>query len=692
MTAAIAATSGLFAKKVAFLVDMTGQTVSPNGVHVAGNFQGWNPSTSVLFPIPGKTGFYGNVFDINAGQVIEFKAINGGANQNDWGGAEAVPAVSQKGSAANGQTNDNRWMYIDSTKNDTTLISVKFSSAAPEGKIALRFAVDLQKETAISANGVYIAGNFQGSNGASGDWKPNESRMVNLFGSNKVYEYIAYVGNTDGVQFKYLNGNDWPQNESVPSGCATGGNRTFQAASASTALPKVCFGSCIACPSAPIPTFSYMFQVDMSNSNCDGGFDSVTVAGAGAKLTGFGAGLKMNQVGTSGVYALTVADLDSGEVNFKYRFHKNGNTNWEGGDNRILPLTKNDTTKITCFGSRVVGNCPSKPAPSKVTFIVDFTSPNAPPPASKIFLIGDFTKPQFQAGAIELIQIAGKPGVYSTTVDSICPGKISYKFVNGDVTVKTNEESYPDSLSRGCVEPNGIGGFNRTFVRTEATPVTISYQFNGCTAGFIPTFSLVSPPNNARVEVERGNTSPVVITWNKYNAGNTYKWKATPKGGSLASALLSVPSDSNGLKTQLTLTSGAIDTILASASLKQGDSIELIWSVYAYASANDSVKAEQTFTIKLLRKVTVGVSEITVNNFKLYPNPTNEFSTLSFNDNAKMHNVNIIDIAGKVVRSYNNYESSTLKIERNELKAGIYFVNIVNSNNQTVTMKLMIQE
>ena len=342
MTAAMAATSGLFAKKVAFVVDMTGQTISPNGVHVAGNFQGWNPSTSVLFPIPGKTGFYGNVFDINAGQVIEFKAINGGANQNDWGGAEAVPAVSQKGSAANGQTNDNRWMYIDSTKNDTTLISVKFSSAAPEGKIALRFAVDLQKETAVSANGVYIAGNFQGSNGASGDWKPNETRMVNLFGSNKVYEYIAYVGNTDGVQFKYLNGNDWPQNESVPSGCATGGNRTFQAASASTALPKVCFGSCIACPSAPIPTFSYMFQVDMSNSNCDGGFDSVTVAGAGAKLTGFGAGLKMNQVGTSGVYALTVADLDSGEVNFKYRFHKNGNTNWEGGDNRILPLTKND--------------------------------------------------------------------------------------------------------------------------------------------------------------------------------------------------------------------------------------------------------------------------------------------------------------------------------------------------------------
>ena len=29
---------------VTFRVDMNGQTVSPDGVHIAGNFQGWNPS------------------------------------------------------------------------------------------------------------------------------------------------------------------------------------------------------------------------------------------------------------------------------------------------------------------------------------------------------------------------------------------------------------------------------------------------------------------------------------------------------------------------------------------------------------------------------------------------------------------------------------------------------------------------
>jgi len=38
-TAALAMFTGAFAKKVKFQVDMTGQTVSANGVHVAGNFQ-----------------------------------------------------------------------------------------------------------------------------------------------------------------------------------------------------------------------------------------------------------------------------------------------------------------------------------------------------------------------------------------------------------------------------------------------------------------------------------------------------------------------------------------------------------------------------------------------------------------------------------------------------------------------------
>ena len=69
MAAALVATTGAFAKKVKIQVDMTGQTISANGVHVAGNFQGWSPSATALTK-EGSTDLYSTVVDINAMQVI----------------------------------------------------------------------------------------------------------------------------------------------------------------------------------------------------------------------------------------------------------------------------------------------------------------------------------------------------------------------------------------------------------------------------------------------------------------------------------------------------------------------------------------------------------------------------------------------------------------------------------------------
>ncbi|GIS04550.1 MAG: hypothetical protein CM15mP107_1700 [Bacteroidota bacterium] len=36
---------------VTFLVDMNTQPISPNGVHLAGSFQNWDPSTSMMTDI-----------------------------------------------------------------------------------------------------------------------------------------------------------------------------------------------------------------------------------------------------------------------------------------------------------------------------------------------------------------------------------------------------------------------------------------------------------------------------------------------------------------------------------------------------------------------------------------------------------------------------------------------------------------
>lgn len=511
LTTAIAAFSGAFAKKVKFQVDMTGQTVSANGVHIAGNFQAaagapgdWDPGTTTLSN-GGSGSIYSIIVDIPAGRHYEFKFING----NTWGDAENIPALNQVGHPLNGGSNSNRWFYIDSVANDTTNIpAILFGGTAPSGKFAVRFAVDMQKEAAVSADGVHIAGTLQAAAGAPGDWAPGSLGLVNLFSNNQVYEWIAYLP-AGNYEFKYVNGNAWGKDESVPSSCATNNNRTV-AVSADVALSKVCYASCIACPVAPPPRYQASFIIDMTNTNCDGGFDSVTVAGSRPELTSWGSGVKLMQMGATGFY-VGVIEMDSGEAKFKFRYHKNGSTSWEGGGDRIWNLSADDTMDVTCFGSRDIGPCPSKPANQNITFVVDLSN-ETPDAQGRIYVMGTFQTPNWQGGALRMSPVAGKLGFYSVTVPGVCPGKFSYKFVNGDSSQVANEENFSDTTQRACVEPSGVGGWNRTYTRISSNDVTIGYVFNSCEAadlsgvrdiaGLLNNVKLYPNPTLSSVNVE----------------------------------------------------------------------------------------------------------------------------------------------------------------------------------------------
>ena len=112
----LSALNPLFARKVVFRVDMTGKTISPNGVHLAGNFQNtdysganendlllsWNPS-AYLMSNGGSGNIYSITLDMRADLVYEYKIIN----DNNWTDVEQVPVACQVGGG-----NDNRWVYI----------------------------------------------------------------------------------------------------------------------------------------------------------------------------------------------------------------------------------------------------------------------------------------------------------------------------------------------------------------------------------------------------------------------------------------------------------------------------------------------------------------------------------------------------------------------------------------------------
>jgi hypothetical protein len=229
------------AKKVKFSVDMTGIIVLSTGVHVAGDFQtlagfaggDFNASTTQMFQEPFDTNIYSVIVDIPAFAKYEYRFFNGDQSYE----TEFIPALSQIGY----NFNDNRWIYVDSTANDTTFIgAIPFSGTAPAGKKLLRILVDLQNQSSVNANGVHVSGAFN-------NYSLEDESMYSFIPN--VYEKIIYVD--AGInEYKFYNGNTIADEEIVPASCASNGYRTINMVN-DTLLAVVCFSSCDACvPSA----------------------------------------------------------------------------------------------------------------------------------------------------------------------------------------------------------------------------------------------------------------------------------------------------------------------------------------------------------------------------------------------------------------------------------------------------------
>lgn len=231
---AIVISSLTYAKQVKFSVDMTDETVSPNGIHVMGDFQipagyfeNWSPDATKLTK-EGSTNIYSIVVTIPAFKMYQYRFVNGDLSYE----GEYVPNESRLVDPSQ----DNRWLYIDSLNNGITDIgAIKFGKNAPAGKFLLRFKVDMLKEKPITIR-PHVEGSFQ-------NWDPAITALYAY--DDTVFQYIAYV-DAGLYQFKYVNGNVTNKAETVPTACATSGNRSINV-TADVVLPVVCFSSCSAC-------------------------------------------------------------------------------------------------------------------------------------------------------------------------------------------------------------------------------------------------------------------------------------------------------------------------------------------------------------------------------------------------------------------------------------------------------------
>jgi hypothetical protein len=472
----VAWSSGAQTVPVTFQVDMSNETVAAEGVHVAGNFQGWDPAGTMLAD-DDMDGIYSVTVDVSDTlETISYKFLNG----NAWGVDEACPEPC----AFPGSTD--RFAAIDGA---TELPVVCFGACAACGVTTVMFKIDMSQEEAINPVGVHMNGNFNG-------WDGSNFLMMEDADGDMVYTYTAQIDGAaldpiDTVQFKFVNGNAWGFDENPDGECAAQGNRLLPLTGGDAVYQMMetgqpyCYNTCGSCL-APTPV---TFRVDMS-TQAEVSVNGVCVAGSFQGWTP-GADFLFDDDGDL-VYEATI-DVAPGDYEFKFI---NGN-NWGGdGDgnidnenppgecvtngNRIFSVGAEAVTVQYCY-NQCSETCVADPDPAPITFQVDMA--NETVSDNGVWLIGGMTTPQWQAGALQLSDGDGD-NVYEVTYEVSGAAFFEYRYCNGDPypggEIDDTVAEVGNFDEGGCGQGNPFGEYNRTHVRSGQPEELGAYCYSSC--------------------------------------------------------------------------------------------------------------------------------------------------------------------------------------------------------------------
>ena len=89
---------------------------------------------------------------------------------------------------------------------------------------------------------------------------------------------------------------------------------------------------------------------------------------------------------------------------------------------------------------------------------------------------------------------------------------------------------------------------------------------------------------------------------------------------------------------------------------------------------------------------TVLENQTDVNQLSIYPNPFNYFTTIQSNYILHQAELNLYSVLGQKVKTINRICGNKIKIDRDNLACGIYFIRLTQDNNTITTEKLIITD
>ncbi len=244
---------------VTFQVDMSTEgATSEDGVYVHGSFAGWCGQCIPMLDVDGD-GVYSVEVALAAGDhEYKFKLNDGEESLTIGSPCDFNPndVYANRGLTVTGTETLDVVCYgscfaCDVVSGCTASGAANYNSEAIADDGSCLFNVTMRvdmNQQEVSAAGVHVAGSFQG-------WTPG-STMLTSPGLG-LYEYTIQLA-AGAYQFLYINGNDWPGQETVPADCGVdnglgGYNREFVVSANSMVLDVVCFNSCTACSGCTDP-------------------------------------------------------------------------------------------------------------------------------------------------------------------------------------------------------------------------------------------------------------------------------------------------------------------------------------------------------------------------------------------------------------------------------------------------------